>query len=248
MPLLDTAFADIVAANPTVLDAVHVQAQNENFHGNKRVTIALHGLGGNEVGVANWCYDAVGGAYDNLQMVVAPSAAGGAGWWHAAKSFNGTLTPTSSDLTAPIAAIKAIIDAIMGAGVPMSQIAIVGHSQGGCLVPELLFEYLTPLGASPASPPERFAMAMILSSGMVGLFQNDHTDCVAHAWYQGKIYGQKVHIAAHEVDGTVPTFISQMTANILRDHCGADVTFRLDPSTGHGLMDDDQPILDAAFS
>lgn len=244
MPYLDTA--TLVSNHSSVFaDFNALDAQNTNLFGTKKVTVCFHGTGGNAANICDFVSDAAGVNYsvNNLQYVIAPKSVGFGGsqngWWPNALSFAG-ISPTNTDFAAAVDAGVALIDAILAAGVPMNQIALVGHSQGGALALEVAMAKLDAFGPNPATPPDRFAVVMLLASGCVGMFQEDQTAIEAHAWWQKRLYGQNIYIAAKAGDPTVPEKVSAYTADHLARHCGADVTYRVETVTNpntHDLYD-----------
>ena len=160
-------------------------------------------------------------------MAFVPEAAGNS-WWR--DSF---LAPLAVQRTGPVerlSVVEALLDDLEDAGFGAERIALVGFSQGACLVLEAAARLARPFHAVAA-----------LSGGLVG---------TARGWPAARrplrpnaqdvrlcrpARRRPVLIGCHERDPHIPLARVRESGGVL-GHMGAEVETRIFPGAGHGIV------------
>ncbi len=220
-----------------VLDSVNFYSKDgvgeHNVHNGRTVVIALHGVNSGD-GAIDFATESLPNLTNPGVVILEPiSGLGSNSWWQPAKSFTGNMSATDTEVANSVAAIARIVGILeTDFNMTKEQIVLLGHSQGGSLAAEVMFNMLEPFHpTSPGNtPPARFKNVALMNSGIVGMFMDDQAEAQAFPWWNKKVYGQKVFMGSHAQDPTVPELISRRTADLLFSQCGAVVDY--DVSTG----------------
>ena len=175
--------------------------------------LCLHGRGGSArdiLGAAAWLRPP--GSFHLL----APQAIG-ATWYPL--PFTAPRAANEPHLGTALRRIDALIDACADAGIPESNIVLLGFSQGACLAAELM-----------ASTPRRLGGLIAWSGGVIG-------ERVERGRYLsperlGRLEGVPVYLGCSDVDPHIPKARVDQTAGIFAE-LGARVDCRIYPGMGH---------------
>lgn len=148
---------------------------------------------------------------------LAPQAAGGT--WYPQR-FNAPITANEPWLSSALARIAVTIDQIEAAGIAAERIALVGFSQGACLV----IEYA-------ARNPRRWGAVGVLSGGLIGPLGTVFD-------YPGDLGGTPVLLGCSDVDPHIPIERVHETTNALQVW-GAQVDKRVYPGMAHTINGDE---------
>lgn len=144
---------------------------------------------------------------------------------------NRFLAPIASNepwLSSALAAIGDVLSQAEEAGVTRDRIALVGFSQGGCLVAEYLIRH-----------PTRLKGLAALSGGLIGP--------PGTAWpVNGRFDGVPVFFGCSDIDSHIPKERVIESADVFRQ-AGADVTATLYPGMGHTINADELQRLRTLF-
>lgn len=161
---------------------------------------------------------------------VAPQADGYT--WYP-NSFLAPLAANEPGIANGIAAVKDAVSQLEEAGIAAEAIALVGFSQGACLVSE-----------TAARNPRPYGGVVALSGGLIGSGQiegasppNDKSFD-----YQGSLAGTSVFVGCSDVDPHIPVERVRKTAEVFRG-LGADVTLRIYEGMGHTVNQDELTFL-----
>ncbi|WP_289069527.1 dienelactone hydrolase family protein [uncultured Aliiroseovarius sp.] len=189
--------------------------------------IMLHGRGGAPEDMA--------GLADHLALpdiaIRAPQAAGNS-WWP--DSFLAPLAANEPGLTSALGVVENIVNELANDGFGPDRTVILGFSQGACLA----LEY-----AARAGTP--FACVAGLSGGLIGTgdgrgaAQPELYNHIEKSFdYSGQMDGTPVLLGCHEQDPHIPLARVRTSETVFRDQ-GANVTTRIYPGTGHGIVEDE---------
>lgn len=175
--------------------------------------VAVHGRGGNADGILDFAQtvDVPGLAW------LAPQAATGSWYPH---RFLAPLDNNEPWLSSALNRLDSIVAEIKATGVPSDRIALVGFSQGACLVSEYA-----------ARNARRWGAIGVLSGGLIGPPGTTFE-------YGGSLDGTPVLLGCSDADPHVPLERVQETAQALQA-LGAQVDERIYPSMGHTVNDDE---------
>ncbi len=173
------------------------------------VIILLHGRGGAAEDLFS-VGEALGGP--NFSYL-APSAADHS--WYP-YSFLAPLEQNEPYLSSAIRKVEATTQLALAAGIPSSEIAIVGFSQGACLATEFV-----------ARNPRRYAGLIAFTGGLIGPPN-------AALIHPGCLSGTPAFFGAGDPDQHVPWQRVQRSADVLT-LMGADVEARRYPGMGHTI-------------
>lgn len=120
-------------------------------------------------------------------------------------------------LTFALDVIDAALDSLQRAGFTADRIALIGFSQGACLLAEYVIRH-----------PRRYAAAALLTGGFIG------DECTRHA--EGTLAGTPVLLSSSVVDEWVPPKRVMDTAELMTT-MGAEVTLRIHDAAEHGVDD-----------
>ena len=148
---------------------------------------------------------------------LAPQAAGNS--WYP-NSFLAPLESNEPALTSALAAVGAVVERAIDAGVPTDRIVVLGFSQGACLASEFVARNATLYGGLAA-----------LSGGLIGPEGTSRE-------YDGTLDGTPVFVGCSDVDPHIPLARVHETTAVL-DRMGADVTERIYEGMGHGINEDE---------
>jgi predicted esterase len=123
-------------------------------------------------------------------------------------------------LSSALQKVHATVQMAHDAGIAYDHIALVGFSQGACLVAEYV-----------ARHPQRYGAVAVLSGGLIG--QDDElTD------YTGDLAQTPIFLGCSDVDFHIPVERVHASEKILRQ-MGAEVDKRIYPNMGHTLNNDE---------
>jgi predicted esterase len=142
---------------------------------------------------------------------LAPQAIGGSWYPH---SFLAPIESNEPWLTSSLEAVGDVVSRIEAAGIPPQRIALLGFSQGACLV----LEYA-------ARHARRWGGVIGFSGGLIGPDGTSRD-------YGGSLDGTPVFLGCSDVDGHIPQARVEETAQVL-ERLGGAVTMRLYPGMGH---------------
>jgi predicted esterase len=175
--------------------------------------ILIHGRGDSAAGILS-LFNSF--ALDYL-AAIAPQAAGHT--WYP-QSFLAPLQANQPKLDSAIHKIQSIVDELLANGVPAEQIALLGFSQGACL----LSEYV-------ARHPRRYGAVMALTGGLIGPPGTPRN-------YSGSLAGTPVFLGTSDPDPHVPVQRVRETESVLT-RLGAQVLLRTYPSLPHTINQDE---------
>lgn len=177
------------------------------------VVVLAHGRGASAQGMVD--------LYDELRMselaAVAPQAAGST--WYP-QSFLAPLTANEPFLDSALRRIESVVSELQGRGVPSERIALLGFSQGACLVSEFA-----------ARHPRRYGALIALTGGLIGPPGTPRE-------YPGSLGGTPVFLGTSDPDPHVPFERVQETEAVL-SRMGADVELRRYPGMAHTINTDE---------
>ncbi len=177
------------------------------------VVIMVHGRGATAASIL-----ALAGEFDQPDLAyLAPQAAGNT--WYP-YSFLEPLERNEPDLSSALSAVRAVVDHLITAGISPEQIALLGFSQGACLVLEFAARHAQPYGG-----------VVGLSGGLIG-----PDDALRD--YAGSLAGTPVFLGCDDHDFHIPKARVDETAVIL-ERLGAQVDKRLYRGMGHTVNRDE---------
>jgi predicted esterase len=153
---------------------------------------------------------------DNI-AAISPQAANHTWYPH---SFLASLDANQPFLDSALRRIDSLVKDLIARGIPSERIALLGFSQGACLVSEYV-----------ARHPRRFGAAMILTGGLIGPPSTPRD-------YTGSLDGTPVFIASSDPDPHVP-FERVIETDEVLAHMGAKVERRRYPHTPHTVVEDE---------
>ncbi len=148
---------------------------------------------------------------------LAPQAAGHT--WYP-YSFLAPINQNEPDLSSGLAAIGAVLQQVLQAGIPAERVALLGFSQGACLALEFA-----------ARHARRYGAVIGLSGGLIGPEGTPRN-------YAGSLQGTPVFLGCSDPDMHIPRGRVEESAHVLQQLGGA-VTMRLYPNMGHTINDDE---------
>ncbi len=148
---------------------------------------------------------------------VGPAAAGRAWYPH---SFLADRASNEPGLSSGLRRLDELVDMMVAAKVPHERIALLGFSQGACLVAEYSVRRASPLGG-----------LVVLSGGLIGPPGTTWTPA-------GPLEGLPVFLGCSDVDAHIPLARVEESAAVF-SAAGADVTSRIYPGMGHLVNDDE---------
>lgn len=159
---------------------------------------------------------------------LAPQAAGHT--WYP-YSFLSPLERNQPYLDSALSSLAALMDEVVGAGIPAERLVLAGFSQGACLTLEFA-----------ARNPRRYGGAAALTGGLIGPEGTSRE-------YRGSLDGTPVFIGTSDPDPHIPVSRVEESADVLR-RLDAEVTTRIYPGMGHTVNLDEiervREIMDAA--
>jgi predicted esterase len=148
---------------------------------------------------------------------LAPQAAGRT--WYP-YSFLAPLQDNEPGITSALGVIAGLVDGLVAQQIPHRRIALLGFSQGACLVLEF-----------SARHPRQYAAVVGLSGGLIGPPGTPRT-------YPGSLAGTPVFLGCSDIDPHIPLDRVHETAEVLR-RMGASVDERIYPRMGHTVNPDE---------
>ena len=148
---------------------------------------------------------------------LAPQAAGHT--WYP-YSFLAPIERNEPHLSSALAAVRAILARVAGAGVPPERTALLGFSQGACLALEFT-----------ARHARRYGGVVAFSGGLIG---QDGTP----RDYPGTLDGTPVFIGGSDVDAHIPLARMEESARVL-ERLGGAVDLRIYRGMGHTVNADE---------
>ncbi|MCI0397600.1 MAG: alpha/beta hydrolase [Chloroflexi bacterium] len=142
---------------------------------------------------------------------LAPQAAGNT--WYP-YSFLSPIPQNEPGISSGLAALAALLERVVVAGIPYERIVLGGFSQGACLATEFV-----------ARNARRYGGVLDYSGGLIGPPGTPRD-------YQGSLAGTPVFLGCSDVDPHIPKERVQETADVLT-RLGGQVTMRLYPGMGH---------------
>lgn len=148
---------------------------------------------------------------------LAPAAADRTWYPH---SFLTDIAGNEPGLSSALGVMGSLVAQAEAAGVPRSQVVLVGFSQGACLSAEFAIRHAARLGG-----------VAVLSGGAIGPPGTE--------WrYPGSLAGTPVLLGCSDQDSHIPATRVQETAEVF-SRMGASVTMRLYPGLGHTVNEDE---------
>lgn len=190
-----------------------------------RVIIALHGVGGNEDRLGAFAERAAGGIPE--VTVLAPDSAY-RNWWRG--RLNRSMSPDQPQLVEALDAVEAVVEYVLGVGVPADRIVLLGFSQGACLA----LEHAVRAG-------RRYRAVVSMSGVLLGVVDGNHEDTWGYDRARN-LGGMRFKLSVHEGDRKVPLEYVERTRDVLED-AGANVTLRVEGGSRHGLMRADADVI-----
>jgi predicted esterase len=177
------------------------------------VLLLLHGRGATAESILS-LYDEIGvpGV-----AALAPQAAGFTWYPH---SFLAPLAANQPALNSALRRIETIVAGLMARGVPSERIALLGFSQGACLVLEFV-----------ARHPRRYGAVMGLTGGLIGPEGTPRE-------YPGALLGTPIFLGTGDPDPHVPFARVRETEGVLA-RMGAAVELRRYPGMPHTINQDE---------
>ncbi len=148
---------------------------------------------------------------------LAPQAPQGS--WYP-RSFLAPIADNEPHLSAALATVGALLDHVASSGVPTDQVALLGFSQGACLVLEFA-----------ARHARRYGALVGLSGGLIGPPGTPR-------WYAGSLADTPVFLGCSDVDPHIPVERVRETAAVL-EALGAGVDVRIYPRMAHTVNRDE---------
>jgi phospholipase/carboxylesterase len=155
-------------------------------------------------------------AIDGL-AAVAPHAAGNTWYPH---SFLAPLDANQPFLDSALRRVESVVADLLARGVPSERVALLGFSQGACLVSEFV-----------ARHPRRYGAVMALTGGLIGPAGTPRD-------YAGSLAGTPVFLGTSDPDPHVPFARVRETEAVLRE-LGARVEVRRYPGMPHTINEDE---------
>jgi predicted esterase len=150
-------------------------------------------------------------------VTTAPQAPGNS--WYP-ESFLAPLPRNEPWLSQALGMLAAAVEQLEGQGIPRQRIALLGFSQGACLMLEFA-----------ARNAARYGALVGWSGGLIGPRGTPRA-------YAGSFQGTPVFLGCSDRDPHVPAWRVQETAEVL-GRMGAEVDLRLYPGLGHTVNDDE---------
>lgn len=189
--------------------------------------VLVHGRGGSAGDMIALAGHVAG---DDVALV-APQAAGGT--WYP-QSFLAPEAANQPGLSSGLKAIARAIERLAAAGLPAERIALLGFSQGACL----MLEFLARTGGG-------FAGVLAFSGALIGRDRSAATPRADLRGYPDKelscetrLDGLPIFLGCHERDPHIPLARFETSAAALRE-MGADVITHVIPGAGHGIVADE---------
>jgi predicted esterase len=179
----------------------------------RAAVVLLHGRGGS----ADDILSLAGALRQNDLAYVAPQAP--AHTWYP-QSFLAPLEQNEPDLSRSLAIVAAVVNDLAGRGIAADRVALIGFSQGGCLVLEFA-----------ARNPKRYAGIAGLSAALIGPpgLTRD---------YRGSLAGTPVFLGCSDVDSHIPLDRVHVSAQVLTA-MNAAVTEHIYAGMGHTINHDE---------
>ncbi|MFW6003551.1 MAG: alpha/beta hydrolase [Halanaeroarchaeum sp.] len=143
--------------------------------------------------------------------MLAPQAARNTWYPH---SFLAPVEENEPGRSSGLEAIDRAVTRASEAGIPRSDVVLLGFSQGACLASEYL-----------ARNPRRYGGLAALSGGLIG-------ESVDESSFDGSIEGTPVFLGCSDVDPHIPVARVELTARVFED-LGGDVTTEIYEGMGH---------------
>lgn len=184
--------------------------------------VLVHGRGATAEGMLS-LYDALGIA---TLAAVAPQAAGNT--WYP-RRFIEPIETNQPSLDSALRRLGAVVDDLRSQGVASDRVALLGFSQGACLVAEFV-----------ARNPRRYGAVLVLSGGLIGAPGTPRD-------YPGSLDGTPVFIGAAEPDAHIPYERAVETKAVL-DRMGASVELRRYADAPHSVNADELAVCQQMLS
>ncbi len=147
----------------------------------------------------------------------APEAAGGAWYPH---RFMEPVEMNEPYLTSALNIVEDLLTNLNDAGIPPTQVILLGFSQGACLVSEYAARF-----------PQKYGGVVVLSGGLIG-------NGVSLRDYNGSLDKTPVFVGCSDRDAHIPLSRVQESTAALRK-LGAEVEERIYPNMGHTINRDE---------
>jgi predicted esterase len=184
--------------------------------------VLVHGRGASAASILS--------LYDGLKLptlaALAPQAADSTWYPH---SFLAPLQSNQPYLDSALNRLESIVADLLTRGIPSNRIALLGFSQGACLISEFI-----------ARHPRRYGAVMGLTGGLIGPPGTPRD-------YPGSLDGTPVFLGTSDPDPHVPFERVQETQAVLA-RMGADVELRRYPGMPHTVNEDEMDACRALLS
>jgi predicted esterase len=184
--------------------------------------VLVHGRGASAASILS--------LYDGLKLptlaALAPQAADSTWYPH---SFLAPLQSNQPYLDSALNRLESIVADLLTRGIPSNRIALLGFSQGACLISEFI-----------ARHPRRYGAVMGLTGGLIGPPGTPRD-------YPGSLDGTPVFLGTSDPDPHVPFQRVQETQAVLA-RMGAEVELRRYPGMPHTVNEDEMDACRALLS
>lgn len=148
---------------------------------------------------------------------IAPEAAGGT--WYPQR-FIAPIEANQPFLDSALRRLETEVSGLLAMGIDSRRIALLGFSQGACLISEFAARHPRPYGA-----------LLVLSGGLIGPPGMPRT-------YEGSLDGVRVFLGCGDPDAHIPFERVEETGDVL-GRMGATVDMRRYPGIGHTIIQDE---------
>lgn len=179
----------------------------------KKALIMIHGRGASAQDILSMA------GYLNVKdyALIAPQASGHT--WYP-YSFMAPVAQNEPGLSSAITVLKSIVDEVIAAGIPATNIYFLGFSQGACLTLEFVTRYA-----------QRYGGVVAFTGGLIG-------DQLNMSNYSGDFSGTPVFIGSSDPDMHVPVTRVRESEVVMKG-MNADMTVKVYPGMGHTVSQDE---------
>lgn len=200
-------------SQPTLHAELIAASAGEPLDSAKAVVIMVHGRGDS----ANGILGLASAIHEPGVAYVAPQAT------HNTWYPNSFMAPTESNqpwLDSALAAVGAVVEQVVEAGIAHDKLLLLGFSQGACLASEYV-----------ARNAKRYGGVAGLSGGLIGPPGTPRD-------YDGSLHGTPVFLGCSDIDPHIPVERVHETEQVLA-RLGAQVDKRIYPGFGHTVNQDE---------
>lgn len=179
----------------------------------KKALIMIHGRGASAQDILSMA------GYLNVKdyALIAPQASGHT--WYP-YSFMAPVAQNEPGLSSAISVLKSIVDDVVAAGIPVSNIYFLGFSQGACLTLEFVTRYA-----------QRYGGVVAFTGGLIG-------ETLDMGNYNGDFGGTPVFIGSSDPDMHVPVTRVRESEVVMKG-MNADMNVKVYKGMGHTVSQDE---------